>query len=65
MNTRDIPGFVVNRLLIPFLNDAASAYHEGVTSAENIDRALVLEANHPIGPLALADLIETTYVSRF
>ena len=51
------PGFVVNRLLIPMLNEAIFAYAEGVASAREIDDAMKLGANHPMGPLALADLI--------
>jgi len=54
---RDAPGFVVNRLLCPMLNEAALVYGEGVASAAEIDEAMKLGCNHPIGPLALADLI--------
>lgn len=54
---RDTPGFVVNRLLIPYVNDAVHALAEGVADAEDIDAAMRLGANLPIGPLALADLI--------
>jgi len=53
----DKPGFIVNRLLIPYLNDAVHALSEGVASAEDIDRAMKLGANMPIGPLALSDLV--------
>lgn len=53
----DRPGFIVNRLLIPYVNDAVHALSEGVASAEDIDRAMRLGANMPIGPLALADLV--------
>ena len=53
----DKPGFIVNRLLIPYVNDAVHALSEGVASAEDIDRAMRLGANMPIGPLALADLV--------
>ncbi len=53
----DKPGFIVNRLLIPYLNDAVHALAEGVASAEDIDRAMKLGANMPIGPLALSDLV--------
>ncbi len=54
---QDRPGFIVNRLLVPYVNDAAHALAEGVASAEDIDKAMKLGANMPIGPLALADLI--------
>ncbi len=53
----EAPGFVVNRLLIPMINEAVFVLAEGVASAESIDAAMKLGANHPIGPLALADLI--------
>jgi 3-hydroxybutyryl-CoA dehydrogenase len=51
------PGFVVNRLLCPMINEAVYALAEGLASAEEIDSAMKLGANHPIGPLALCDLI--------
>jgi len=51
------PGFVVNRLLCPMLNEAVFALQEGIASAEDIDNAMKLGCNHPIGPLALADMI--------
>ena len=51
------PGFVVNRLLIPMVNEAVFAFAEGVAGASEIDEAMKLGANHPMGPLALADLI--------
>lgn len=54
---RESPGFVVNRILMPMINEAIYLFMEEVTSAENIDVAMKLGANHPIGPLALADLI--------
>jgi 3-hydroxybutyryl-CoA dehydrogenase len=54
---KDAPGFVVNRLLCPMLNEAVLAYGEGVATAADIDEAMKLGCNHPIGPLALADLI--------
>lgn len=54
---QEAPGFVVNRLLIPMINEAILLYSEGVASAEDIDSAMLLGANHPIGPLALADMI--------
>jgi len=53
----DSPGFVVNRLLCPMLNEAVFAYSESVASARDIDEAMKLGCNHPIGPLALCDLI--------
>lgn len=53
----EAPGFVVNRILIPMINEAIGILAEGVASAEDIDQAMQLGANHPIGPLALADLI--------
>jgi 3-hydroxybutyryl-CoA dehydrogenase len=54
---RDLPGFVSNRILMPFINEAAYALLEGVGDAESIDTIARLGFNHPIGPLALADLI--------
>jgi 3-hydroxybutyryl-CoA dehydrogenase len=53
----DFPGFVSNRILMPFINEAALAFQEGVAEAEAIDTIAKLGFNHPIGPLALADLI--------
>ena len=53
----EAPGFVVNRILIPMINEAVGILAEGVASAQDIDLAMKLGANHPIGPLALADLI--------
>ncbi len=53
----DFPGFVSNRILMPFVNEAAWALHDGVAEAEAIDTIARLGFNHPIGPLALADLI--------
>jgi len=53
----EYPGFVVNRILIPMINEAVFMLQEGVASAEDIDTAMKLGANHPMGPLALADLI--------
>ena len=54
---RNSPGFVVNRLLCPMLNEAVFLYAEGMASAQEIDDGMKLGCNHPIGPLALADLI--------
>ena len=53
----DSPGFAVNRLLVPMINEAAFLLQEGAGSAEDIDQAMKLGAAHPMGPLALADLI--------
>ena len=51
------PGFVVNRVLIPMINEAIGIYADGIASVEGIDTAMKLGANHPMGPLALGDLI--------
>lgn len=51
------PGFVVNRILVPMVNEAVGILADGIAKAEDIDEAMKLGANHPIGPLALADLI--------
>jgi len=53
----EAPGFVVNRILVPMINEAVGILAEGVASAEDIDAAMKLGANHPMGPLALGDLI--------
>jgi len=53
----DSPGFVANRILIPMLNEAVFTLHEGISTAEEIDNVMKLGCNHPMGPLALADLI--------
>ncbi len=55
--SQDYPGFVVNRILVPMINEAFTALMEGVASAEDIDKGMVLGTNHPMGPLALADFI--------
>lgn len=57
IKTKDQPGFIVNRILVPYMNEAAFAYMEGVGSAEEIDQAMKWGANMPIGPLALFDLV--------
>ena len=54
---RNSPGFVVNRLLCPMLNEAILALQEGLASAEDIDNGMKLGCNHPIGPLALTDMV--------
>ena len=54
---KDSYGFVVNRVLIPMINEAINCLYEGVAGPEDIDEVMKLGANHPIGPLALADLI--------
>ncbi|HII4509110.1 TPA: 3-hydroxybutyryl-CoA dehydrogenase [Clostridium perfringens] len=53
----EAPGFVVNRILIPMINEAIGIYAEGIASVEDIDTSMKLGANHPMGPLALGDLI--------
>lgn len=57
VEVNDAPGFVVNRILIPMLNEACYVLQEGIATPEGIDQAMNLGANHPMGPLALADLI--------
>jgi len=54
---RDMPGFIVNRVLMPYINEAATALYEGIGSVENIDTAIKLGTNFPMGPLQLADFI--------
>ncbi len=54
---KDVPGFIVNRVLIPMINEAVFALEDGVAPAESIDAAMVEGTNHPVGPLALADRI--------
>ena len=56
-NAEDYPAFIVNRVLIPMINEAIYALYEGVGTVESIDTAMRLGANHPMGPLALADFI--------
>ncbi len=55
--SRDFPGFIVNRILIPMLNEACFALNEGLASAKDIDEAMKLGCNMPMGPLELADFI--------
>ena len=57
VEVEEAPGFVVNRILIPMINEAVGILADGVASAEDIDTAMKLGANHPMGPLALGDLI--------
>lgn len=54
---KEAPGFVVNRILIPMINEAAYILMEGISSAEDIDKAMKMGAGHPMGPLELADMI--------
>jgi len=54
---KDSPGFVLNRILIPLINEGIMCLEEGVGDAESIDKMMILGANHPMGPLALADLV--------
>ena len=53
----EAPGFAVNRILVPMINEAVMVLSDGIASAQDIDQGMMLGANHPIGPLALADLI--------
>ncbi len=55
--TKDRPGFIVNRILLPMLNEAVFALEEGMGTAQDIDKAMKLGTNHPMGPLELIDLI--------
>ncbi len=57
VEVKEAPGFVVNRILVPMINEAVGIYAEGIASVEGIDTAMKLGANHPMGPLALGDLI--------
>ena len=57
VQTRDSAGFIVNRLLVPYMLDAIRAYEEGVGSIQEIDDAMKAGAGHPMGPLALADFV--------
>ena len=54
---KESPGFIVNRILVPYINEAANVFQEGIASAEEIDKAMKLGAGMPMGPLALADLV--------
>ena len=57
IEVKEAPGFAVNRILCPMINEAIFVYSEGIASVEDIDQAMALGANHPMGPLALADLV--------
>lgn len=57
VEVEEAPGFVVNRILVPMINEAAGILYDGIATPEGIDNAMKLGANHPMGPLALADLI--------
>ena len=57
VEVNEAPGFVVNKILIPMINEAADLLYTGVATAEGIDTAMKLGANHPLGPLALGDLV--------
>ncbi|MEW6351246.1 MAG: 3-hydroxybutyryl-CoA dehydrogenase [Thermodesulfobacteriota bacterium] len=57
IEVKEAPGFVVNRILVPMINEAIFVLEEGLATAEEIDQGMKLGANHPIGPLALADLV--------
>lgn len=56
-SVKDMPGFIVNRILMPMINEAVYALHEGIASVESIDQAMKLGTNQPMGPLTLADFI--------
>ena len=57
VQVEEAPGFVVNKILIPMINEAIGIYAEGIASVEGIDTAMKLGASHPMGPLALGDLV--------
>ncbi|SHI23144.1 3-hydroxybutyryl-CoA dehydrogenase [Sporobacter termitidis DSM 10068] len=57
VEVNDGPGFIVNKILVPMINEAVCVLQDGIASAEDIDKAMQLGANHPMGPLALSDLI--------
>ena len=57
VEVNEAPGFVVNKILIPMINEACDLVYTGVASVEDIDKAMQLGANHPMGPLALGDLV--------
>ena len=57
IDIKDSPGVAVNRILIPMINEAIFTVHEGIATLEEVDEAMKLGANHPMGPIALADYI--------
>jgi 3-hydroxybutyryl-CoA dehydrogenase len=57
VTSKDVPGFIVNRVLIPLINEACFALQEGLATREDIDTGVKLGLNHPMGPLTLADFI--------
>ncbi|SDQ26814.1 3-hydroxybutyryl-CoA dehydrogenase [Carnobacterium viridans] len=57
IDIKDSPGFAVNRILMPMINEAIFTVHEGIATLEEVDEAMKLGANHPMGPIALADYI--------
>jgi 3-hydroxybutyryl-CoA dehydrogenase len=57
VEAKDMPGFVVNRILMPMINEAVYTLNEGIASVEDIDQAMKLGTNQPMGPLTLADFI--------
>jgi 3-hydroxybutyryl-CoA dehydrogenase len=56
-SVKDMPGFIVNRILMPMINEAVYTLHEGIANVEAIDNAMKLGTNQPMGPLTLADFI--------
>ena len=61
--SEDFPAFIVNRILLPMINEAIYTLYEGVGNVEAIDAAMKLGAHHPMGPLELADFIRSRYLS--
>ena len=57
MSLKDTPGFVVNRVLMPMINEAVMALHEGIMTKEDIDTSMKVCVGHPMGPITLADMI--------
>ena len=64
IDTRDTPGFVVNRLLVPFMLDAIRAFEQGIGSVRDVDVGMTLGAGHPLGPLALCDFVGLDTLQR-